>query len=89
MDAAASWKTVFESWPAEIPRQGSILTLFGDTIPFCNFMVAGALVLLDRDKPDQYGTRKVILSWSQIACLRMSTTLELSAFSRMGFTVVK
>jgi len=85
MDDSIAWKSLFESWPDAIQRQGMVLTVLGENVPFTDFMISGGLLLLDRDKPDQYGTRKVILPYSQIAAVRLSTTLELARFQVLGF----
>lgn len=85
METALSWKSLFENWPDAIPQQGMVVTGFSETIPFVSFMISGGLLLLERDKPDQYGTRKVILSWSQIAAVRLTTTEDMIRFQAMGF----
>jgi hypothetical protein len=48
-------------------------------------MISGGLLLLERDKPDQFGTRKVILAYDQICSVRLPTTMELAKFQVMGF----
>ncbi|MBI1312750.1 hypothetical protein GC176_15775 [bacterium] len=85
METAISWKSLFESWPDAIPQQGMVVTELNDSIPFVSFMISGGLLLLERDKPDQYGTRKVILPWSQIAAVRLMTTEDMARFQAMGF----
>ncbi|MDA1162042.1 MAG: hypothetical protein O3B13_02960 [Planctomycetota bacterium] len=85
METTAAWKSLFEAWPDAIPRLGMVVTSFGEAIPFQAFMISGGLLLLERDKPDQFGTRKVILSYEQICAVRLPTTMELSRFQVMGF----
>lgn len=85
MDPAVAWRSLFEGWPEAIPREGMIVTQLNETIPFVGFMVSGGLLVVERDKPDQFGTRKVILPYSQVAAVRLSTTLELQRFASMGF----
>ena len=85
METAISWKSLFENWPNAIPQQGMVVTVSGEGIPFISFMISGGLLLLERDKPDQYGTRKVILPWTQLAALRLSTTEDMARFQSMGF----
>lgn len=85
MDATNSWKVIFEGWPKAIERRGSVVTSFGEAIPFVNFLISGSLLLLERDKPDQYGTRKVILPYDQIVAIRLPSVEELPRFQVMGF----
>jgi hypothetical protein len=85
METIAAWKAMFEAWPDAIPREGMVVTAFGEAIPFQAFMISGALLLLERDKPDQFGTRKVILSYDQICAVRLPTPMELARFQVMGF----
>jgi hypothetical protein len=85
METTAAWKAMFESWPDAIERNGMVVTSFGEAIPFQAFMISDGLLLLDRDKPDQFGTRKVILSYDQICAVRLPTTMELARFQVMGF----
>lgn len=85
METNVAWKALFEAWPDAIPREGMVVTSFGEAIPFNAFMISGGLLLLERDKPDQFSTRKVILSYDQIAAVRLPTTVELVRFQSMGF----
>ena len=85
MDATDSWRMLFESWPEAIPRQGLIVTVFNEQIPFNGFLVSGGIVLLDRDKPDTMGARKVMVAYNAISALKFTNTLELSRFQVMGF----
>ena len=85
METSAAWKSMFEGWPDAIERKGMVVTTFGEAIPFQAFMISGGLLLLERDKPDQFGTRKVILSYDQICAVRLPTPMELARFQVMGF----
>jgi hypothetical protein len=85
METTAAWKAMFESWPDAIERKGMVVTSLGEAIPFQAFMISGGLLLLERDKPDQFGTRKVILAYDQICAVRLPTTRELARFQVMGF----
>jgi len=85
MDAAGAWKSIFEGWPRAIERKGMVVTSLGEGIPFVNFLVSGGLLLLERDKPDQFGTRKVILPYGQISAVRLQSVEDLSRFQVMGF----
>ena len=85
METPAAWKAMFEGWPDAIERKGMVVTSFGEAIPFQAFMISGSLLLLERDKPDQFGTLKVILAYDQISAVRLPTTMELARFQVMGF----
>lgn len=85
MDAGTAWKSLFETWPDAVERTGQVVTLAGENVPFSGFMFSGGLLLLERDKPDQYGTRKVILPYGQIAAVRLPSPMELARFQVMGF----
>lgn len=85
MDGSESWRMLFENWPEAIPRQGIVVTALQESIPFVNFMVSGGIVLLERDKPDSVGARKVMLTYQAISAVKLPTTMELKAFQVMGF----
>lgn len=85
MDSADAWRNLFETWPEAIPREGIVVTIFNEQIPFSNFLLSGGIVLLDRDKPDTSGARKVMIAFSAIAAIKSTSTMELARFQVMGF----
>ena len=85
METAASWRSLFENWPEVIPRSGTVVTNYSESVPFTNFMISGQLLLIDRNGPDTSGNRKVILGYDAIAAVKLSTAGELSKFQSMGF----
>lgn len=85
MDAADAWRSLFENWPETIPREGMLVTAFGETVPFTNFMISGGLLLVERDKPDTHGARKVMVVWGAIAAVKIASPMELSNFQVLGF----
>lgn len=85
MDPNESWRSLFENWPESIPREGLVVTSFQETIPFINFLVSGNAVLLERDRPDGIGARKVILAYQAIQAVKLTSPLELARFQVMGF----
>lgn len=85
MDTIECWQSLFENWPDVIQRRGAIVTKQGESIPFVNFLVAGGLLLIDRDGPDANGARKIILAYDAISMVKLSTAAELSKFQSMGF----
>lgn len=84
MDSTESWRTLFENWPESIPRQGLIVTS-QETIPFVNFLVSGGVLLVERDKPDAHGARKVFLPYTELCALKITSPMELARFQVMGF----
>jgi len=85
MNSADDWRNLFESWPESIPRQGLVVTMQGETIPFISYMVSGGILLLERDKPDSSGARKVMLVYDAIASVKITSPMEMGRFQVMGF----
>jgi hypothetical protein len=85
MEMAESWRTFFENWPETIPREGLLVTIFNETIPFTGFLLSGGLLLVERDKPDTFGARKVVVSYQAISGVKMTSPMELARFQVMGF----
>lgn len=85
METAESWRAMFENWPDSIPREGLVVTNFQEAIPFTGFLVSGGILLLDRDKPDSSGARKVMVAYSAISAVKITNALELGRFQVMGF----
>lgn len=89
MDAAQAWQTLFEKWPTAIPKEGMVVTEYGDNVTFINFMVSPGLLLLERDRPDATGARKVMVAYSGIRGVKMQSTMELSQYKLLGFQSVQ
>ncbi len=85
METAEAWRSIFENWPESIPRQGLLVTSFQETIPFASFLISGGILLLERDKPDSAGARKVMVSYEAISAVKLTTPMELARFQVMGF----
>ena len=85
MNASESWRALFENWPSVIPREGLLVTTFQDQIPFRDFLVSGGVLLVERDKPDSMGARKVMIAYEAISAVKLSTPMELARFQVMGF----
>lgn len=86
MDMTAdAWRMLFENWPTSIPRKGMIFTKQRESIPFTEYAVANALLLLERPTPDAHGARKVVVPMDQIAALKLSGTQPMTEFLAMGF----
>jgi hypothetical protein len=85
MDTSENWRSLFENWPESIPREGLLVTTFNEHVPFNGFLISGGVLLVERDKPDSYGTRKVMLNYSAILAVKITSPLELGRFQVMGF----
>lgn len=85
MDSAESWRELFCGWPQGMPREGIIVTTFQESIPFINFMTSGGVLLVERDRPDSAGARKVMVSFGAIAAVKSTNTLDFDKYKAMGF----
>lgn len=85
MDVAEAWRSLFESWPETIPHKGMLVTKFQETIPFIGFLISGGLVIVERDTPDTYGARKVIVCYEAISAVKIADPMDLARFQVMGF----
>lgn len=85
MHSAEAWRTLFENWPESIPRAGLIVTSFGETIEFKDFLISGSIVLIERNVPDSQGARKVMISYEAILAVKITSPMELARFQVMGF----
>ncbi len=48
-------------------------------------MISGGVIIVERDKPDTYGARKVLLAYQAIQAVKITSPLELARFQVMGF----
>jgi hypothetical protein len=85
MENAESWRALFENWPESIPREGILVTTFGEQIVFTGFLISSGILLVERDKPDAVGARKVMVAYGAIAALKIASPMELARFRVMGF----
>jgi hypothetical protein len=85
MDAAQHWQKLFDQWPADVTRQGLIVTNFNEAIPFTDFLVSEGLIIVQRDRPDSLGARKAVVSMTAISAVKLLDPGELAVYSKMGF----
>jgi hypothetical protein len=85
MTTGEYWRSLFENWPSSVPRRGLLITTFNESIPFVNYLLSGGIVLLDRDKPDAMGARKVMVAYDNIAAIKITDVIELANFQALGF----
>ncbi len=85
MHSSEAWRNLFENWPESIPRAGLVVTAFNETIQFKDFLVSGAIVLVEREVPDSQGARKVMIAYDAIQAVKITSPMELARFQVMGF----
>jgi hypothetical protein len=85
MHSAEAWRSLFENWPESIPRSGHLVTAYGETVPFSDFLISGSILLVERATPDNIGARKVMIAYDGIAAVKISSPMELVRFGVMGF----
>ena len=85
MNAAECWRDLFMTWPKQMPKNGTLLTNHGDSIPFSDFLISGGLLLMERARPDALGNRKIMVAFADIAGLNFANNAELASFDCMGF----
>jgi hypothetical protein len=79
------FRRIFAEWPVSIPKQGLIVTGFSETIPFCNYMLCGELILIERKTPDASGARRVIMGIDSVVAIKILDAIEMARFTAMGF----
>ncbi|MFH5802475.1 hypothetical protein [Alienimonas sp. DA493] len=79
------WRHLFAHWPADLAKTGSVITEQNEPVRFVDFAVSGGLLLLQRDRPDTTGARKVLLSYDAISSLKLDDPGELDRFRPLGF----
>jgi hypothetical protein len=80
-----TWRNLFQHWPGSLPKQGLLVTNFGEQIPFTNFLVSGTAVLVERDKPDTIGARKVVLDYGAISAVKLTDPADIARYQVLGF----
>jgi len=83
--SADTWRNLFQHWPASVPKQATLVTNFGEQITFVNFLVSGTAVLVERDKPDTIGARKVVIDFAAISALKINDPADLARYQVLGF----
>lgn len=78
MDLDSAWRSVFVNWPEKLPRAGMIVTSTQETIPFVDFLIADSFVIVERDRPDSLGARKVIVALAAITAVKLTSPDALS-----------
>ena len=85
MNTGEYWRAMFENWPSSVPRRGLVITTFNESIAFVNYMMSGGILLLERDRPDTVGARKVMIAYDAISAVKITDVVELANFQALGF----
>jgi hypothetical protein len=85
MDSFELWKSWFQDWPENLPRQGVVATVLGDQIPFSGFLVGETMLLLQRRAPDSMGARQVLLPYQRIDSVKITDVVDAKVFRSAGF----
>lgn len=85
MESTQNWRSIFERWPEGIEKKGTLVTKFGESVPFCGFMLSEGLVLLERNAPDPNGARKAVVGLDAISVVKLNSPLPMPEFQPMGF----
>jgi len=80
-----NWQDFFTQWPVDMARRGILVTLFGEQIPFSAFWMNSNFLLLERQTPDSLGARTLVVSFTQIAALKIVDVLKAKSFEAIGF----
>lgn len=85
MNAVDSIRHVFVNWSPKAPRRGLLVTHLNEAVTFKGFMLRGDLLLLERQNPDALGARYVMLTFDQVAAVKLIDPLPAEAFAPWGF----
>jgi hypothetical protein len=85
MNSGEYWRMLFEGWPESLPRRGLLITTFNESIPFVGYLLSGGILLLERDKPDSLGARKVMVAYDAISAIKITDVIDLARFQVLGF----
>jgi hypothetical protein len=85
LNTGDSWRSLFENWPSSVPRRGLVITNYNDSIAFVDYMMSGGILLLERERPDTVGARKVMVAYDAISAVKITDVIDLAKFQEMGF----
>ncbi len=85
MEGDNSWREFFENWPQTIPKVGVLIPSFGEPVAFNDFRVNEGILLVQRERPDTIGARKLMVSFTAILALKLVDVEPLDHYETMGF----
>jgi ABC-type polysaccharide transport system permease subunit len=85
VDGDNSWREMFENWPQTFPKVGVLIPSFGEPVAFNDFRVNEGILLVQRERPDTIGARKLMVSFTAILALKIVDVEPLDHYEVMGF----
>lgn len=79
------WRELFAKWPSGFKRKGVAIATFGEAVQFCDFVLNGDVVVLERPTPDTVGARRVVLPFALIEAVKYIEPLKTQQFLENGF----
>lgn len=85
MSNQQAWAKLFANWPAGVARKGVLVTNFDEQVSFVGFMTSGELLLVERQTPDTFGARKLIVPLAEVQGVKIVEVVKSAAFAEIGF----
>ena len=85
MEGDNSWREMFENWPKTFPKVGVLIPSFGEPVAFNDFRINEGILLVQRERPDTIGARKLMISFTAILALKIVDVEPLDHYETMGF----
>jgi hypothetical protein len=85
MSNQQTWAKLFANWPANIARKGVLVTNFDEQVAFTGFMTNGELLLVERQTPDTFGARKLIVPLAEVQGVKVVEVVKSALFAELGF----
>lgn len=79
------WREMFANWPPAFRRKGVLVPSFDETIAFCDFVINGDIVVLERATPDSVGARRIAIPFALIQSVKYTESLDTEVFLENGF----
>lgn len=85
MAASQDWCSFFGNWPTALPRKGVLVSNLNEAMPFRDFWIKDAMLLIERVTPDAMGARFVMLNFEVINSVKFVNPLSATDISGAGF----
>ena len=84
-DTANIWRELFQTWPAEIPQRGVLITNFNEQVQFVGFLFTDQMLMLERGAPDANGGRRLLIPFAHILAVKVTDPVKNEIFTQAGF----
>ena len=88
-EIGAIWRKFLASWPKGLNQSGVVVTSTNEQVPFCSYLMAEHVVMLERPAPDTVGARKVLMPYSKIDAIKITEAVGNEVFTDAGFIDTK